>query len=243
VVLFSTAPYGANPHVVEHVGRAGIAAVVEDGQFVIRRGRLRIPVVAETEVPLLLGGAARFQRGNVLAAIAAAYVQGMRYDDIRAGLQSFFPSPGLTPGRLNVVRLPDGRRVLVDYAHNAHALVGLMETVRALPAARRIGVVTVPGDRRDDDIRAAGRALATLDHVVVREDHDLRGRAPGETAALLCEGLREGGLHADAVEVVLDEGPALERALSLAAPNDLLVALADLVPRTLALVQSAARDA
>jgi UDP-N-acetylmuramyl tripeptide synthase len=32
-----------------------------------------------------VGGAARFQRVNVLAAIATAYVQGMRYDDIRAG--------------------------------------------------------------------------------------------------------------------------------------------------------------
>ena len=35
---------------------------------------------------------------NVLAAIATAYVQGMRYDDIRGGLLSFFPSASLTPG-------------------------------------------------------------------------------------------------------------------------------------------------
>ena len=73
--------------------------------FVIRRGKLRIPIAAVREVPLMMGGAARFQRGNVLAAIATAYVQGMRYDDIRAGLLSFFPSPALTPGRLNLMRV------------------------------------------------------------------------------------------------------------------------------------------
>ena len=52
----------------------------------------------EHEVPLMIGGAARFQRGNMLAAIATAYVQGMRYDDIRAGLLSFFPSPSTDAG-------------------------------------------------------------------------------------------------------------------------------------------------
>ena len=68
----------------------------------------------------MLGGAARFQRQNILAAIASAYVQGMRYDDIRAGLLSFFPSPSLTPGRLNLIRAPNGARLLIDYARGAN---------------------------------------------------------------------------------------------------------------------------
>ena len=146
----------------------------------IRRGRLRIPIAAVRDVPLMLGGAARFQRENILAAIAAAYVQGMRYDDIRAGLLSFFPSPSLTPGRLNLMRVGEGR-VLVDYAHNAG------------------------GDRRTDGVRghstraahrrhhragrptrrgpAQGRPLcAKLDRVIIREDKYRRGREPGEIA-------------------------------------------------------------
>ena len=75
----------------------------------VRRGRLRIPIAAVRDVPLMMGGAARFQRGSILAAIATAYVQGIRYDDIRAGLLSFFPSPALTPGRLNLMRAGRGR--------------------------------------------------------------------------------------------------------------------------------------
>ncbi len=94
----------------------------------------------------MVGGAARFQQENILAAIATAYVQGMRYDDIRAGLLSFFPSPSLTPGRLNLLRVQNGR-VLVDYAHNPAAIRGLVDFVQSMDANRRIGVVAAPGDR------------------------------------------------------------------------------------------------
>ncbi len=88
--------------------RGGIGARIEDDTFVIRRGRLRIPIASVREVPLMLGGAARFQQQNILAAIATAYVQGVRYDTIRAGLLSFFPSPSMTPGRLNLLRVGRG---------------------------------------------------------------------------------------------------------------------------------------
>src|SRR5690606_27457775 len=138
VVLFSTGECGENERLEEHVSEGGVAACMHDGQFVIRRRRLQIPIAHEREVPLMMGGAARFQRQNILAAIVAAYVRGMRYDDIRAGLLSFFPSPALTPGRLNVITLRNGARAVVDYAHNAAAAEGVVEFVRALPAHRRI---------------------------------------------------------------------------------------------------------
>src|SRR5688572_21105981 len=155
VVLFSTA-YDGGSAVADHLARAGVAVLVENDTFVVRRGKLRLPIAGVREVPLMMGGAARFQRGNILAAIGTAYVQGIRYDDIRAGLLSFFPSPALTPGRLNFMRVGRGR-LLVDYAHNAAAVAGLMELVNALDARKRVGVITSPGDRRDEDIRELGR--------------------------------------------------------------------------------------
>ena len=180
----------------------------------------------------MLGGAARFQRGNILAAIATAYVQGMRYDDIRAGLLSFFPSPSLTPGRLNLLRAGRGR-VLVDYAHNAAALEGLIDFVQHIDANRRIAVLTAPGDRRDDDIRQLGRICAPLDHVIVREDVDRRGRARGEIARLLVEGLTEGGLSRDRIEINSEVIPAIDRAVQLLEDGDLAIFLADDVPGVL----------
>ena len=225
IVLFSVLPDGESEAMEEHLAQGGIAARIENDTFVIRRGRLRIPIAAVRDVPLMLGGAAMFQKGNVLAAIASAYVLGMRYDDIRAGLLSFFPSPSLTPGRLNLLRAGRGR-VLVDYAHNAAAVQGLMEFVANLDAARRIGVIAVPGDRRDEDIRTVGRLCGGLDYAVVKEDTDLRGREEGEAAELLIEGLRAGGMSRDRIEVIRDESEAVRRGVEMLAEGELLVILA-----------------
>jgi cyanophycin synthetase len=237
VVLFSVEPPEANDRLRDHLEHGGIAAVIEDDTFVIRRGRLNIPIAGVGEVPLMMGGAARFQRGNILAAIATAYVQGVRYDTIRAGLLSFFPSPSMTPGRLNLLRVGDAR-VLVDYAHNAAAVEGLLETAAALPARRRIGVIAVPGDRRDEDIVAVGRLAAKLDRVIVKEDWDLRGRDPGETAALLSRGLREAGMPEEGADVIPMEAEAVGRALEELKDGDLLVILADKVSEVLAMVRT-----
>jgi cyanophycin synthetase len=226
LVFFSVDGEGRNKLVDDHLVRNGIAVRIEDETFVVRRGRLRIPIASVHEVPLMMGGAAQFQRVNVLAAIAAAYVQGMRYDDIRAGLLSFFPSPSLTPGRLNLLRIGRGR-VLVDYAHNAPAVAGLIDLAHSLHATRRIGIIAVPGDRRDDDVRAVGRLAASLDRVIVKEDEDPRGRRRGEVAELLREGLREGGMQDDRVEVVLDEREAIERVVADIEDGDLVLILVD----------------
>jgi cyanophycin synthetase len=236
VVFFSTQPEGTNARFEEHVAQGGIAARIENDTFVIRRGRLRIPIAAVRDVPLMLGGAARFQAGNVLAAIATAYVQGMRYDDIRAGLLSFFPSPALTPGRLNLMRV-GRKRVLVDYAHNAAAVTGLIDFAMHLDAKRRVGVVTGPGDRRDEDLREIGRLTAPLDYVIVKEDEDRRGRREGEIAELIIGGLVDGGHARDAIEVVPDELAAVRHAVDMLADADLAVVLADDVPGVLELVQ------
>jgi len=233
IVFFSTLPEGENAAFEEHLTRGGIGARIEDGTFVIRRGRLKIPIARLGEVPLMLGGAARFQQGNVLAAIATAYVQGVRYDTIRGGLLSFFPSPSMTPGRLNLLRVGEAR-VLVDYAHNPAAVQGLMEMVADLPARRRIAVVSAPGDRRDEDIRAVAALCGGLDRVIVKEDDDRRGRRPGEIAELLVEGLRAAGLHGDQIEVLPTEAAAVERSLQVIGDGDLLVVLADDVTAVLA---------
>ncbi|CAN5901120.1 cyanophycin synthetase [soil metagenome] len=232
VVFFSTMPDGENERCEQHLAEGGIVVRVEDDTFVIRRGRLRIPIAGVREVPLMLGGAARFQQQNILAAIATAYVQGVRYDTIRAGLLSFFPSPSMTPGRLNLLRVGDAR-VLVDYAHNPAAIAGLMEMVQNLPARRRIGVIGAPGDRRDEDIRDVGRLAAVLDQVILKEDYDLRERRPGEVAQILRESLREAGMPEERIEFVPEESAAVARMLQGLGDGELAVVLADDVPEVL----------
>jgi cyanophycin synthetase len=97
---------------------------------------------------------------------------------------------------------------------------------------RAIGVIGIPGDRRDEDQREYG-ALAggAFDEIYIREDANLRGRKPGETAANVAAGIKaskdEGRGRTTRVEKILDEPSAVRAALRRAAPGDLVVVCAD----------------
>lgn len=235
VVLISTSP--DNPAVLSHTEEHGVSATVEDGSFVIRRAALKIPIATVNEVPLMIGGAAEFQKTNILAAIATAYVKGVRYDDIRAGIMSFFPSPAMTPGRLNLIRVK-GKRILIDYAHNGAAAIGLANLTSNIKANRRIAVISGPGDRRDEDLLLLGSLFSSFDHVIVREDSDRRGRAEGEASELLQKGLLTAGLSFEKISLIADEAMAIEAAIKMASIDDIVVILTEYTDKTFDILES-----
>jgi cyanophycin synthetase len=132
--------------------------------------------------------------------------------------------------------------VLVDYAHNAAAIRGLMEFVQNIDANRRIGIVSAPGDRRDDDLRNVGRLAAHLDYVVVKEDMHRRGREPGDIADLIIEGLRDGGMADGQYATIYNEREAIAHAMGQMKDNDLVVILADDVSSSLEAVRQLSSD-
>jgi cyanophycin synthetase len=195
-------------------------------------------VVPVDEVPLTMGGAARFQFENVMAAVAVAHAQAVPPVKIAEGLRSFVPSRRVTPGRLNVI--PAGRgRVVVDYAHNPAGVRGLIDFVLRMDARRRIGVLSIAGDRRDDDMRVIGSIFAALDHVVLKENEAYRrGRPTGEAPRILAEGLEAGGLTPDRYETVLDEREAIAHAVRMMEEGDVVVILAAEPEKVLAQLDS-----
>jgi cyanophycin synthetase len=114
-------------------------------------------------------------------------------------------------------------QVCVDYAHNPAGCQALVSTLQRLSPQRLIGVIAAPGDRRDDVIMSLGREAGHgFDVIYIKEDQDLRGRQPGETAALLMRGVLESGFDPERVTTVLDERVAVETALSQAESGDLI---------------------
>ena len=97
-------------------------------------------------------------------------------------------------------------------------------------SGRALGVIGIPGDRRDEDLLAVGRLASKLDRVIVRDDKYRRGRAPGEISRIIAEGRREGGMHEDSIDIMHNETEALELAMSMMQDNDLVFVLADEVP-------------
>jgi Cyanophycin synthase-like N-terminal domain/Mur ligase, glutamate ligase domain len=118
-------------------------------------------------------------------------------------------------------RLP-GPKVVIDYGHNAAAM---RAPVRVLP--RRIAVVGTAGDRSDKELRELGWVVAChFNEVMIREDDNLRGRSPGQLAALVAEGVQTAidcGASCQFVEPVLDEVAAVKAAMARAEPGDVVV--------------------
>lgn len=226
-----------NSLVQQQYESGGWAATIRPGpagqMLTICVNRRQIPVLAAEAIPATLGGAATFNTANALAAAAISLAAGISIEDIRHGLRTFTTSHYQTPGRLNVFDIA-GFRVIVDYGHNPDALQNMSNLIVRLRKNRSIGVLSAPGDRRDQDIVRLGEiAGQTFDILLIKEDDDRRGRAPGEAANLLKQGAMTSGMQEKQILEIYDEIEAINAGLDMGREDDLVVLFADNVPRVL----------
>jgi cyanophycin synthetase len=227
----------------EGYDRGGAAMVVrktDDGELIVLRHADRtMPLLYTHLIPATFGGRARMNVANALAAAAAAWAAGAHMHDIRQGLRTFSTSFFQAPGRLNEVPI-NGYRVILDYCHNVDGMRRLTEFVDLMMApqngnsrpGRAIGVIGIPGDRRDEDHREYGRLAAhSFDELIVREDRNLRGRKPGESAELVKQGIEKGmkeaGARCATVKVVVNEQEAASTGIKDAQTGDLVMLCSD----------------
>lgn len=222
-----------NAVVREHIERDGTAVVLQSGlhgdMIAIYDAEQYIPLLWTHLIPATLEGRARHNVANALAATAIAYARGVSVENIKQGLRTFTTTFYQSPGRLNVFD-EHPFRVIVDYAHNPAAFEAMRALLEGLRSHhnRIIGVVAVPGDRRDADVHDVGRIAATMfDQLIIKEDDDRRGRAVGEVAGLLRAAAIEANMPAAHIELVLNELEAVRYALDQGQPKDLIVIFAD----------------
>jgi UDP-N-acetylmuramyl tripeptide synthase len=204
-----------------------VGGLVADGALVCGTRAASRRLLALDEVPITLGGAARYNVTNALCAAAAASALGLPDDAIARGLRDFRSDPRANPGRLNEFRL-GGARAIVDFAHNPHGLSALLDLAQRLPRERLLVLLGQAGDRDDAAIVELARvtAAARPDRVVVkRMNAHLRGRGEGEVAGLIDGALRAHGLAAAAIEHAPSELAGARRALEWARAGDLLLLL------------------
>jgi cyanophycin synthetase len=236
-----------------HCGRGGAAMILQDtddGELLaLRQGSRVMPLIYTHLIPASLDGRARMNVANALAAAAAAWAHGAHLHDIRQGLRTFTTSFFQAPGRLNEVSVR-GFKVIIDYCHNVDGMRRLTEFVNltltgsprgsrarakattAPRTGRAIGVIGIPGDRLDTDMREFGEVAATaFDEIIVREDTNLRGRKHGEAAAFVTEGIqaaqKAGAARCRSIEQVLVEIEAARAGIERAQTGDLVVICAD----------------
>jgi cyanophycin synthetase len=222
IVWFGLDP--ANPVLAAHLGRGGIAYLLQDGWLTQATGARRTPLMRLAELPGAYGGAATHVAANALAAIAAARALGASQATVLDRLAAFDP-PVHNPGRGTLLRRGDVS-LFVDYAHNPAALAAVLRTLHRLWGPERcLAAVTLPGDRRDDLLEASAQVLADgVTRVVLYDDEDPRGRAPGEVSALVEREMRARRPALRAVRVA-GYRVAVAAALDLAAPGDVVLVL------------------
>ena len=226
-----------HPLVKQHVRAGGQAFVLEEGMnghmiTIYEQGK-HMPLLWTHLIPATLQGRALHNVQNAMFAAALAYNMNLSLDDIRQGLRTFDATFFQTPGRMNIFD-DHPFRVIMDYAHNPAAVRAMADVVdRFEVEGRRLVVLSAPGDRRDQDIEEiADIAAGHFDHFICRCDDHRRGRGPDEVAQMLKARLMHQGIAEDRIDVVPDEQAAVEHALKLAAPGDLLLVLADKVKRS-----------
>jgi cyanophycin synthetase len=222
-VIF-TSLNGNNPHVRQAVSNGGTAWFMdESGMLHYASGGRQMEFLPARDIPITIEGTAKHNISNVLQALAAAYALGVPAEALKEKALSFVPDFKLLKGRFNKIDVR-GRKVIIDYAHNAAGLRAVFETIQSLKSGRVITALSAPGDRLDEDIRQLARISAKHSNVlIIKEDDDLRGRAPYEAANIIRSVALKEKMEAKHAPIVRDELEAFKKAWEMSQEGDLLL--------------------
>ena len=176
---------------------------------------LSTPVTTLTAggIPLRTRLRGRFNVENVLATVAVARLLEIADDAVAAGVKSVSG----VPGRFETVDEGQPFTVVVDYAHKPAALENVLHTARGLTAGRVICVFGCGGDRDRGKRPQMGRIASELADVAIVTSDNPRSEDPGAIIEEVLAGtVRE-------PEVKPDRRAAIERAIELAEPGDVVV--------------------
>jgi len=222
VAFFSMDPGGeGSPRVRRHVANGGRAYLLRDGWLIEASGRSATKIAEAARIPIAIGGLARHNVANALAAAGGARGLGASIAQVRDGLLDFRPSAERSPGRLNLFRR-GSQLVIVDFAHNEAGISAVMDVAEGIAAggagraAEITAIIGTAGDRPDDTLRGIGRIAAQrAQRVAVKETRKyLRGRTASSVIGELLDGVKAGGGVPADVPVYESETVALRAELN-----------------------------
>lgn len=185
-------------------------------------------IMAVSDIPITINGLAKYNIANCLGAVGLCHALGIHISAMVTGLKNFQGNNLDNPGRGNYFNI-NGATLLIDFAHNAHSLAAVIDTLKAIPATRRLIMLGHAGDRSDRDINNLTDVAIGLcpDRVITAEIPDyLRGRNLGEIPTLIRQRCIDSGI--DATQIISADSclQGAEIALDWIQPGDLIVLLA-----------------
>jgi UDP-N-acetylmuramoyl-L-alanyl-D-glutamate--2,6-diaminopimelate ligase len=155
----------------------------------------------------------RFNVENVLAAVALARLLAVGDEAIATGVAELRG----VPGRFEPVDEGQPFTLVVDYSHKPDALENVLRTARDLARNRVVCVFGCGGDRDRGKRPLMGRIASELADVAIVTSDNPRSEDPDAIIAEVLEGV------AAPVDVEPDRAAAIERAVGLAEPGDVVV--------------------
>ncbi|GAA0728336.1 cyanophycin synthetase [Clostridium malenominatum] len=213
----------SNKALTKHMEQGGYGIYLHNDFIYVEKDGNVFPIIKVKDIKITLEGRLTYNIENAMAACAALISLGIDYAIIRKGMQNFYLDEIHNPGRFNLYKLKD-ITVVIDYAHNVEGYKAVMEGVKKLDYKRLIGIIGVPGDRKNEDIIRLGNISGeNFDQIYIKEDIDKRNRKEGEVASLLTKGVLNSGFEEKNINITLDEIEALKKAIKESKKGDLII--------------------
>lgn len=220
VCIFET---DKNELIEEHIANGGEALFLQDDYITYVNNHSEKKLINVKEIPFTHNGYSKSNVLNVMASIAAVLTVVKDINIIINALKGIECDLCFNPGRQNIIDF-DNYKVILDYGHNSEAFNEVFSIAKALKPTKITSIIAAPGDRMDKYIKELGE-IASLysDYIIIREQKDLRGRKPSETAEIIRLGTIEKNFSQDKVITIYKEEEAIVYAMEHAIFGEVII--------------------
>jgi cyanophycin synthetase len=214
-----------NPLVEKSRNEGCCSYFVRGGWIVESKGDTETRIIHISEIGFSFDGTSEYQISNALAVCAAARAVDVPIEIIRSALKTFEPATQ-NLGRGTLYKVGAGH-LFLDYGHNPDAINAVAQTIRRWNPRRLVSVLGLPGDRADELILESAKVAAlNFDRIILRDDYDRRGRAPGEVPLMALQAVEITNRRCEAA-IVVDEKQAIAHVIEELRPGDVAVVFYD----------------
>lgn len=207
---------------ITNMDKDDLAVYIKDNYILIKEGNNVRKIIDVCNIPITLNGLLDFNIENSMAAVSTLLALGIPDDKIIKGIKMFKLDCNYSKGRFNMYDI-DGVKVILDYGHNVEGYKSVLKSLMKIKKERIIGVIGVPGDRRDENIKLIGTMCSNvMDKIIIKEDADKRGRNEGEVAKILEQSIINNN-QGTKCSICLDEVKAFKDAIDISQKGDIVI--------------------
>ncbi len=173
----------------------------------------------QTKLELATNLPGEFNAYNMTAAVAAAYLLGLKLNDIVEGVANL----EAVPGRFERIDLGQAYDVVVDYAHTPDGLEKLLTAARDISKRRVLLVFGACGDRDKGKRPIMGGIAARLADRIFLTDEESYNEDPKVIRDMIYKGIEDTKGGAMKTTEIADRREAIEKALSVANKGDIVL--------------------